>query len=160
MSKTSITVNVNASTEQVWRVISNYGNVHIYNPLVERTSILSSNDRGLGAKRLCDFFDKTSVVEEVTQWDEGKGFTAVLSEGSMPLKTAHVTMRVISTGHKTSDVTIEMEYDVKFGPMGKLMDVLMMRNRIKMMFKKVLKGLDDHITSGEIIGKNGVPQGV
>ena len=57
-----------------------------------------------------------------------------------------------------SEVYIEMNYTPKWGIFGKIMDVLVMRMAMRSTFNKVLKGLELHVETGELIGKNGKPQ--
>lgn len=157
MSKVTQTKNINAPAERVWEIIADFGNVHKYHPIVKSADLLRNKDRGIGAKRRCHFYDNTSLVEEITDWDEGNGFTVDLTEASMPLKQAQASMRVTPTGAKSSIVTIEMEYVVKYGLMGKLMDVMMMRRMMGKMFTKILSSLEHHVLTGELIGKDGIP---
>ena len=157
MRNVAVTKDVNAPAERVWEVISDYGGVHKFHPMVKTSPILTKNARGLGAKRRCEFYDRTSVVEEITKWDEGKSISVVLSEASMPLKRANATIRISPINGDSSEVTLAMDYDVKYGSMGKLMDMLMMRRMMQKMFFKVLKGLEHHVVTGELIGENGVP---
>lgn len=157
MSNLAVTIEVNAPAERVWEVVSDFGGVHKFHPLVETSPLLTKNDRGLGAKRRCEFYDKTSIVEEVTKWDEGKSYSVVISEASMPLKRANATMRISPIDGDSSEVILAMDYEVKYGPVGKLMDMFMMRRMMGKMFGKVLKGLAHHAATGELIGKNGVP---
>ncbi len=44
-----------------------------------------------------------------------------------------------------------MDYDPKFGPVGWLMDAVMMRPMMAGMFDQVLAGLEHHLRTGEIV---------
>ena len=50
-----------------------------------------------------------------------------------------------------------MNYVPKWGILGKIMDVLVLRMAMRHTFNKVLKGLQLHLETGEVIGKNGKP---
>ncbi|MGR3316865.1 MAG: SRPBCC family protein [Candidatus Anammoxibacter sp.] len=151
-------LNAKAPVDRVWEVISNYGDVHLYHPMVKSAPILSANDKGVGAKRRCEFYDKSSLVEEVTNWDEGRSISFVLSEmSSMPLKKANATIKVEPVDSKTSLVSINMNFVVKWGPLGWMMGKLMMKPMMKKMFTNVLKGLEYYAVTGKAV-ENMVPE--
>ena len=56
-----------------------------------------------------------------------------------------------------SKVHIEMEYTPKWGIFGKILNVLVLRFALQSVFKKVLTGLQTHLETGKLIGKNGKP---
>lgn len=147
-------LNSSAPVDQVWNVISDYGNVHFYHPMVKSTPILTDNTKGVGAKRRCEFYNKSSIVEEVTNWDEGRSISVALSEmTSMPLKKANATFRVTPIDTGTSEVSIDMNFSVKWGPLGWMMGKLMIKPMMKKMFKKVLKGIDYYVVTGNPVEK-------
>ena len=159
MSQVSVTKKVNAPAERVWEIISDFGNPQVYHPLVKDADLLSVKDRGLGAKRRCNLYNSTSAVEEITRWVEGREFTAAATEGPMPFNNVEAGMRVIPLGTSSSEVTIAMSYVPKWGLAGRLLNALMMRMAVRKMLTKVLTGLEHHVTTGELVGKNGVPEG-
>ncbi|MBW2255763.1 MAG: hypothetical protein JRI25_14340 [Deltaproteobacteria bacterium] len=80
-----------------------------------------------------------------------------LSEFSMPLKHATATMTLHSTNPGTSEVTIAMDYQVKYGIVVQLMDIVMIRGSMRSLLGEVLKGLEHHVLTGEVVGRDGVP---
>lgn len=151
-------LNAKAPVNRVWDIISNYGDVYLYHPKVKSAPILSNNDKGIGAKRRCVFYDKSSVVEEVTNWNEGRSISVVLSEmTSMPLKRANATIQVEAVDSETSTLSIDMNFDVKWGPLGWVMGKLMIRPMMKKMFTNVLKGLEYYAVTGKSV-ENRVPE--
>lgn len=157
MTQATLTKILNVPAETVWEIISDYANIKNYHPFVDTSPMLSGHERGIGATRRCEFYDNTSIVEKVVDWQEGQSYAVELSEGSMPLKEAVVTMRVSPVDANASEVTIEMDFVEKFGVPGKIMGVIMMRPMMKKMFSKVLDSLERHALTGKIIGKNGAP---
>ena len=155
---TTMTVKVsrsmNVTAERVWEVIADYPNVHHYHPLVANVDLRSSTERGVGASRVCNFYDNTSVAEEVTDWQEGKSFTVELSEFSLPVKSATATLNVQATGANRSQVAIAMQFTPKLGALGWLMGTVLMRPLMRKTFKQVLAGLEHHAATGELVGKD------
>ncbi len=159
MNTISKTRNMNVASQKVWNALKDFGGVYKYHPSVETSPLLSQNNEGVGAKRICHFYDKSSIVEEVIDWKDEEGFTVELSEGSLPFKHAEATMRIEPTGSETSRVTLEMNYVVKFGPIGWLMNKFIITGKMQAMFDKVLGSLEQHAKTGEMIGENGISLG-
>ena len=158
MSHIEYTAKVHATAATAWSAIADFQNVHRYHPIVERVTQISEHDRGLGAGRICHFYDGGSVKETITAWKEGESFEVELTEGSMPFKRSRATMRVLPFDEENSCVTLSMDYETKFGPVGKLMDRLMIRSKMSGMFAKVLNGFEHHLETGELVGPEGAPE--
>ena len=156
MIKVEKTVLVNAGINHVWNIISDVGGVDKYHPLVDKSPQLSKNASGIGAKRRCDFYDGSSVVEEVVGLIEGEELTIKLSEFSLPFKSAEAKMRLEKVSDKSTNVTIQMNFEMKYGVFGKILGFFAIRPVMKKVFIKVLKGLNDHAASGRLVGKDGV----
>lgn len=150
------TIHISASPYKVWDAISDFENVKSFHPLVKDSPLLSSEKRGIGAKRRCEFYDKTSVVEEIIQCSEGRSMTVQLSEMSMPLKKAVVILNISPVGDNATEMTMEMNYTVKFGLLGWMMGIFLMRPMMHKMFRTIMKSLEYYIVTGKPVG-DGVP---
>lgn len=156
MGKVSTDRVIKASPDDVWRALADFGGVHRFHPMVESANLLSEHNGGLDAMRVCNFYDGTSVKERVSGWKDGEHMRVELSEFSMPLKRATATLNVAPVGTDSARVTFALDYTPKFGPLGALMDVLMMKAMMGRMMKSVLKGLDEHVRTGALIGEKGL----
>ncbi len=149
---------IEAPAADVWRAIADYAHVDSFHPAVERVSMLSDSQSGVGTARICHFYDGTSATELVTDWVEGESFRVELSDYTMPLVVqAEAEMRVKADGPKRSSVTITMDFQVKGGALGRLAGAGVIRPMMQRMFKRVLGGLDVHVRTGASIGKDGKP---
>ncbi|OUR74642.1 hypothetical protein A9Q78_00015 [Methylophaga sp. 41_12_T18] len=157
MTSINKTLLIQASAQQAWAVIADFGNVYKFHPKVKQSPLLGDKNTGLGAMRRCDFYDGGSVVETITDWQPGKKMTVALSEMNMPLKWANASLIVNATGANQCEVTINMEFAVKMGPLGWIMAQVMMKPMMAGMFKQVIKALETHLQTGKEIGKNGKP---
>lgn len=155
MIKAKSTKIIYVPANRIWEIISDFGNIQNSNPVVEKSSMLSESNKSIGATRRCEFYDKTSVVEKVIDWKEGSHYTVELSETDMPLKNATATMSVKEINHNSSEISLEMNYTVKYGVVGSFMGILMMRPMMKKLFHKVLTSLEIHARTGNLIGKDG-----
>ena len=155
MSTVVVTRSVNVSMERAWELLSDFGNVHLFNPIVKSAEVLSENDRGLGAQRRCNLYNNTSAVEEIIGWKEGEELTVVITDVPMPVINATLRMHVEPAGPQSSAVTFEMNYVAKWGFLGQMMDVLLIRMMMRHTFGKVIRGLEHHARTGEVAGKSG-----
>lgn len=153
MTTVHTTKTLNVPATQAWEIIADFGGVHRHSSAVDYVDMRSTAERGVGATRVCHFYDKTSVTEEITDWHEGKGYTVQLSKFSMPLKEAAATLSVKDTGAGTCEATFVMEFIPKFGPLGWVMGQVLMRPMMRKVFSQVLAGLAHHAATGEDIGE-------
>lgn len=156
MTTVKVTRTINAPSSRVWAVLSDFSNVQVFHPLVQHVDQISEADRGLGAERRCNFYSGGSAVEKITEWkEEGQSFTCIVSDGPAPILDAIASMGVNKIDSEKSEVYVEMKYVPKWGILGKIIDVLMLRFGMRYTFNKVLAGLEHHVETGELIGKNG-----
>jgi len=156
MSQLSSKATVHAPLARVWETLADVGTIAQWHPGVERSPVLSTNRTGLGATRRVELYDGTSAVEEVTSLDEGRAVTVSMSDFTMPLSRGAATFEVEADGDGRTLVTMTMDYEMKYGPLGWLMNVVMMRPIMGKLLASVLSGLDHHLVTGEHIGKNWV----
>jgi hypothetical protein len=64
-----------------------------------------------------------------------------------PFRSAFGTMSVEADGERTI-ARLSLDYEMKYGPLGSLMDRFMVRPRFRKMVSSVLAGLKRHIESG------------
>ena len=65
-------------------------------------------------------------------------------------------MSIEPVGASSSKAGIEMTYTPKWGVVGRVMDLLMIRPMMRRTFAKVIDGLELHAKTGQAVGKNGV----
>lgn len=156
MHKVSVTRTMETDAKAVWNVLDDFCNIHRYNPAVENSSLIGSRPTGVGATRECNFYDGTSLKETITDYHSGKGYSIRLSDFSLPLKEADTHFWVEPVNGEQSKLTITLEFVPKFGPLGWLMANLMMKPMLKKALAGLAKGLEDHIETGRIVGKDGM----
>ena len=156
MSQISKTATVHAPVARVWETVADVGSIAAWHPGVERSPVLSNHRSGLGATRRVELYDGSSAVEEVTSMEEGRALTVTMSEHSMPLSRGAATFEVKADGDERTLVTMTMDYDMKYGLLGALMNAVMLRPIIGKLLASVLSGLDHHLVTGENVGEGGV----
>jgi len=154
MSQLSKTAIVRAPVARVWETLADVGTIAAWHPGVERSPVLSTNRTGMGAVRRVELTDGSSAVEEVTLLEEGRSLTVTMSEHTMPMSRGAATFAVEADGDESTRVTMTMDYEMKYGPLGWLMNAVMLRPILGKVFSSVLAGLDHHLVTGEHIDKN------
>jgi hypothetical protein len=69
-------------------------------------------------------------VERVTHWEEGRALGLEVAESDWPLRFMRWVTR-IEPKHDGSLITQELEYDLKFGPLGWVLDALIMKRKLR-----------------------------
>ena len=147
------TIKVNLPAKQVWNILDDYASVEKFATTITSSPIINDIHRGLGAKRRCTFKDGSSLVEEIIEYQEGRGYTMLLSDHSLPLKSMQANMSVKAIDANSCEIFMSADFVVKGGPLGLLMGSLLMRPMMKGVFKKVMTGLAYHAETGELIGE-------
>ncbi len=155
MHNVTVKKNINHSVEAVWSVLDDFGSAHRYNPAVETSEVIGSKPTGVGAKRECHFYDGSSLKETITEYTPNQGYSFTLSDFSLPLKYAASRFEVSALGSDNSQLSITLEFEPKFGPVGWLMAKLMIRPKLTNALQGITKGLDDYQTTGQVVGVNG-----
>ncbi len=144
---------VNVPINKIWEVLEDFSSVERYASTIKTSPIVGDKLSGLGTKRLCTFYDGTSLVEEIVDYQEGEGFRMKLSDFSYPLKYMNAEMRVKEIDSKITELSISSDFVVKGGPFGWLMGFFIMRPMMKGVLEKQMKCLAYHCATGKRIDK-------
>lgn len=137
-------ITVNASVEKVWNVLTDLELLDRYDPTVKKSSLLSSEKTGLGAKRKVDMLDgKNWFDEKISVFKPNEALTYELTACSFPIHRLKHSYSFEKVGNQTK-VKQVMEYKVKFGLFGKLLDSLMIRKQSDSGIKKFFAGLKNY----------------
>lgn len=155
MQTVTVRKELDHDAESVWCVLDDFGSVYKYNPGVRMSEIVGEKVTGLGAQRICHFYDGTSVKETVIRYTPDRGYSLSLSDFSLPLKRAAGHFTLMPLGAGKSVLSITLEFEPRFGPAGWLMAKLTMRPALKRALNGLTKGLEDHLETGRLVGEKG-----
>lgn len=161
MTTFKVQTRIQASKGKVWPVLANIGQVYRYAPGVEKSYYIGNQKEGIGAARICELSPAGKVKEKVMLWDDQNGYTLKI-EGleKMPTVkdlTAKLELNAI-TSHM-SEVSVVMEYQMKLGILGKLLDQVLIKSKLKKAMEGTLEGLKVYIEQGvEITNKQTLEQ--
>ncbi len=148
MGSFATSVRIDAPKERVWEVLSDLGSIYKWNPGIAHSHTTSDAATGDNAMRQCDLPDGGFLRERAFNWSEGEGFTIEVYETSLPLKESFVDFRATPEGEATV-VNLKMDYKLKFGPVGALMDVAFAGRQARSGMAELLSGLKDYVETGK-----------
>src|SRR4030095_9674340 len=132
---------INAPLEKIWNTLANIDMLDHYDPTVKKCTVITASRSGIGAKRKVDMLDgKNWFVEKVTTFKPKEALTFELTACSFPV---HNLMHSYSFEQIGKQVKVKqvMQYTVKFGLLGRLMDAFMIRRQSDNGIKKFFGGL-------------------
>jgi len=138
-------ITVNSSVEKIWEALANVEMLDKYDPNVKQSTALTTNKSGLGARRKVLMRDgKNWFDEKITVFKPNEALTYQLTDCSLPIKglTHSYSFENIGTQAKVKQ---EMQYTVKFGLFGKLLNAIMIRKQSDTGIKKFFAGLKSYV---------------
>jgi len=136
-------ISANCPPNRIWALLSDLEAVARYNPTVRAARVHGERRTGVGAERSCELLPSGKVVERVTHWEEGCAVGLEVAESDWPIHYMKWITRVGPT-ETGSVITQTLEYRVKFGPLGWLLDRLVMRRKLTTTLDSVFASLVKH----------------
>ena len=136
---------IKAPAEKIWSVLATPDLLEKYDPTVRKSSVISAIKTDRGAKRKVEMRDGKNWFEEViTVCLPAESLTYELTACSFPVhKLRHsYSFQKLDGQTKVQQV---MEYTVKFGILGKIMDRIMIRKQSDTGIKKFFAGLKSYV---------------
>jgi ribosome-associated toxin RatA of RatAB toxin-antitoxin module len=135
---------INAPLEKIWEALSVIDNLEKFDPTVKKSTCITLEKSGLHAKRKVDMLDgKNWFEEKVTEFKPNESLKYQLTDCSFPINglTHSYTFEKLGNNIKVKQV---MQYTVKFGVVGKLLDSLMIRKQTNSGVIKFFAGLNEY----------------
>lgn len=136
-------VHAACSPERIWALLADLRAVERYNPGVKRAAVEGPQTSGVGARRSCELVPKGRVVERVTHWEEGRAVGLEVVESDWPIRFMR-WVTYIEPSDRGTRVTQSLEYALKFGPLGWLLDRLVMKRKLTATLDGVFASLAKH----------------
>lgn len=151
MTQVTGEVRINAPREQVWAALADFGGIYKFNPGVPTSHATSEANEGIGATRHCDLSVSGSSIEErIIDWVEGEKYAIEIYDGKKapPLKSAVARIAVEDDG-PNAIVRGQIDYELKYGPVGSLMDAMMVKSQFNKGWNGLFAGLKHYVETGE-----------
>jgi len=143
MTKLIHTVQINAPKSEAWKILADFTNLS-WTSGVTGSHYLNDKRACIGMTRHCDLVGKKYFVERITHWDEGSGFTYVIEEASDPVTNDSYVTWQLEGNSKKSNATFEVNYKLKYGILGKVMNVLMAKKKFTKQIAEFMEELKKH----------------
>lgn len=141
MGKLTNDITINAPIDKIWSILTDLELLDKTDPTVKKATLISENKTGLDAKRKVLMKDgKNWFDEKITVFKPNEALAYQLTDCSFPIKGLKHTYSFQKIGNQTK-VQQEMEYTVKFGILGVLMDKMMIGKQFNSGINKFLTGL-------------------
>ncbi len=137
-----------AAPDAVMAVLQDFANIGNWSRGVKKSYTINNMERGVGAERHCDFVGAGSpYFKERLTGATDNSITVTVFDANQPLKemVVHFDVQPASAG-TGSEVTIRADYAMKFGPLGRLMEILMANRSFAKALAGLLKDLDTAAT--------------
>jgi len=156
MSKIQHEVIINAPKQQIWEILADFGGVVKYNPNLRASHSTSEANGGIGATRHCDLYPMGSIEERIINWTEGDAYQVEIYDGQgiPPFSKAFASLHLQDLGTNRTRLLMRMDYDLKFGPLGALMDAAMVNSQFDKAVRRILLGTKHYAETGEKIAKD------
>ena len=137
-------ITINAPIEKIWTALTEIDLLDKYDPTVKKSSAITSVKSGIGAKRKVDMLDgKNWFEEKITEYKTNEALTYELTACSFPVHKLKHSYSFEKIGNQIR-VQQVMDYTVKFGLFGKLLDAMMIRKQSDTGIKKFFVGLKSY----------------
>lgn len=144
MGKLVNDITINAPVEKIWSILTDLELLDKTDPTVKKSTLISENKTGLDAKRKVLMQDgKNWFDEKITVFKPNEELVYQLTDCSFPIKGLKHTYSFQKKGGSTK-VQQTMEYTVKFGLLGVLMDKMMIGKQFNTGINKFLNGLKEY----------------
>lgn len=137
-------ITINAPIEKIWEALTDIERLDQYDPTVKKSTAVTPEKKGIGAKRKVDMLDgKNWFEEKVTLFEPNQSLEYELTACSFPVHKLKHTYNFEKLGNLVK-VKQTMKYQMKYGFLGKIMDALMVRKKSDTGIKKFLAGLKEY----------------
>ena len=150
MSELTRSVVIDAPKDKVWEVLADFGAVSKWAPTITDSATVGDANQGVGAVRTCEHEKMGTLQETIVSWTEGEAYSYDVTAGlPFPMKTLRNHWSVREQGAST-EVTLHQEFSTKLGPLGSLMESMMLKRMMRKEMQLALAGLKYHIETGSI----------
>ncbi len=141
MGKLINDITINAPIDKIWNVLTDLELLDKTDPTVKKATLISENKTGIEAKRKVLMQDgKNWFDEKITVFKPNEELVYQLTDCSFLINGLKHTYSFQKIGNQTK-VQQVMEYTVKFGLLGLLMDKMMIGKQFNSGINKFLNGL-------------------
>jgi uncharacterized protein YndB with AHSA1/START domain len=140
MTTFTVTQTIHAPPAAVWAVLADIGGVADWNPGVVASARTGGTGADCGSTRHCDLGRAGYVDEEVVESEAERRIVFRITRSNLPFRRAEVAFALAPTDAGTR-VSVSPTYELKYGPLGVLIDALMVRRTYRKGMRSLAAGL-------------------
>lgn len=144
MRTLACTETIKASRQNVWSALADFGDVAAWAPYMRVSHLVGEQESGVGTMRAMRHQFGFRFKERVTGWTEGEGFEFDVLKAPWPMCDVRETWRITQDERGVS-VTTRVEYGMKLGALGALLDGLLVRFVVLREMRSGVRGLKEHV---------------
>ena len=137
-------IRIGRPIDEVWSVLADIGSIADWNPGVIASRTTSGQVEGEGARRFCDLGRRMHLDEVVTEWLPPQRITFSIVGTNLPFARADICFTLVEVDDGT-EVAVSSDYSLRFGPVGRIMDAVMVRRTYARGMEGLLAGLQRHL---------------
>jgi ligand-binding SRPBCC domain-containing protein len=141
-------IRIDAPPEKVWSVLATLDALDRYDPGVKKSEIVTPTREGPGSARRCELRPGGWFKERVAEYRPHEALAFELFECTLPVRRLRHSYTLTPQDGGTL-VRQRMEYELKLGPLGKLLDALVVRRKWDAGVKSFFAGLKRYVETGE-----------
>lgn len=138
------TIHIAASPARVWAALARLDALHEYDPGISKSVLRTDQCSGLGADRECLIKTGGWFRERVTLWDPEHELEFTLYDCTLPVRRLRHHYKLTSEGGGTR-VQQTQEYELKYGAVGTVLDVVLVRRKWDAGIKTFFAGLKRYV---------------
>lgn len=153
LKEVTIDIEVKSSKEEVWDLVFNrFGEVNLFNPLIEGSYHSSGQKGEVGVERVCNLDAKNDVREKITAARGTDSFDVDIIEGGLPMMDKmKATIDLKETNVNQTKISFTMKFNTKPRFMANIMKGMMRK-----MLTKMVVGLKYHLETGDTVTKENI----
>jgi len=131
---------IEATPERVWAALARLDALHDIDPGIDKSELLSASPEGVGASRHCALRSGGWFRDRVTIWRPHREIEFELFDCTLPVRRLrhHYTLTPERDGTRVEQ---QQEYELKYGPVGALLDRFVVRHKWDAGIKAFFSGL-------------------
>lgn len=153
MATITVARTIHRPVAEVWTSWDDFGNIDKFNPNIDKSFLLANAETGQGATRQCNLDAKNHIQERIVSYVPEKSLRIHIYDGTLPMKEAYATFDFQAVGPNRTEVTMTMDFTPKFGLLGRLLMVPMMKPQLRKMCGKLLDGNKAYVEDGVVIAR-------
>jgi len=137
-------IRIDAPLAEVWSVLASLDALDQYDPGIKKSEVVSDAREGPGSARRCDLAAGGWFKEKVTDWQPQRSVAFELFECTLPVRRLTHSYLLSANAGETL-VRQRMEYELKFGPVGRLLDAIVVRKKWDAGVRAFFVGLKEYV---------------